>query len=242
MEAPPVLVAAVDRLLARCGASTGSIRVLDLGGGTGGQAVRLATAGYRVTVVDPSPDALAALDRRSREAGVADTLTAIQGDAEGLGAVVGAGSVDIVLCHGVLEHVDDPALALAQIHTALRPGGGLSLVVAQRHAAVLARAVAGRVREAEAILHGEDGRAGPKDPLRRRFTAHQIQTLLTTAGFDPVSFEREGVGVFTDLVPTAALAEDSGLAAILTELEDTASVLPAYADVAAGLHVVAFRA
>ena len=47
-----------------------SSRIVDVGGGTGGFAVRLAQLGHRVTVVDPSPDALAALDRRAREVGV----------------------------------------------------------------------------------------------------------------------------------------------------------------------------
>jgi SAM-dependent methyltransferase len=46
-------------------------RVVDIGGGTGGFAVRLAREGHAVTVVDPSPDALAALARRADEAGVA---------------------------------------------------------------------------------------------------------------------------------------------------------------------------
>ena len=56
--------------------------VLDIGGGTGGFAVRVAELGHRVTVVDPSPDALAALDRRAREseAGVAERVTGQQGD------------------------------------------------------------------------------------------------------------------------------------------------------------------
>ena len=44
--------------------------VLDIGGGTGGFAVRVAELGHRVRVVDPSPDALAALDRRAKESGV----------------------------------------------------------------------------------------------------------------------------------------------------------------------------
>ena len=44
--------------------------ILDIGGGTGGFAVRVAGLGHRVTVVDPSPDALAALARRAREDGV----------------------------------------------------------------------------------------------------------------------------------------------------------------------------
>ena len=50
--------------------SDGPLDVLDIGGGTGGLAVRVAALGHRVSVIDPSPDALAALDRRARDAGV----------------------------------------------------------------------------------------------------------------------------------------------------------------------------
>jgi S-adenosylmethionine-dependent methyltransferase len=45
--------------------------VVDLGGGTGGMAMELGANGYRVRVVDPSPDALAALERRTAEDGLA---------------------------------------------------------------------------------------------------------------------------------------------------------------------------
>ena len=58
----------------------GALDVLDVGGGTGGFAVRVAELGHRVRVVDPSPDALAALDRRAREREVSDRVTGQQGD------------------------------------------------------------------------------------------------------------------------------------------------------------------
>src|SRR3954469_23791112 len=76
--------------------------VLDIGGGTGGFAVRVAGLGHRVSVIDPSPDALAALGRRAQESGVADRVTGQQGDLSSLLDVVPAASVDVVLCHGVL--------------------------------------------------------------------------------------------------------------------------------------------
>ena len=82
--------------------------VVDVGGGTGGFAVPLARAGHRVTVVDASPDALAALTRRATEAGVADRVTAVQGDGDRLAELVPAASADLVLCHSVLEVVDEP--------------------------------------------------------------------------------------------------------------------------------------
>ena len=47
-----------------------SLDVLDTGGGSGSFAVPIARLGHRVTVVDPSPNALFALERRAAEAGV----------------------------------------------------------------------------------------------------------------------------------------------------------------------------
>ena len=154
------------------------LRLLDLGGGTGGMAVPLAEAGHSVTVVDPSADALAALRRRAADAGLEDRVVATQGDSETLPTIVGTERVDLVTCHGTLEHVDDPATALAGISAVLRPGGYLSVVVAQRLAAVLARALAGRFAEAERALLSDDGRWGPGDPLPRRFDAAGLRDLV----------------------------------------------------------------
>ena len=51
------------------------LRVLDLGGGTGGLAVALAEQGHTVTVVDPSPDALASMSRRVAESPAAERIS-----------------------------------------------------------------------------------------------------------------------------------------------------------------------
>jgi ubiquinone/menaquinone biosynthesis C-methylase UbiE len=126
------------------------VAVVDVGGGSGGFAVPLAEAGHRVTVVDPSPDALAALTRRAAEAGVADRVTAVQGDGDRLAELVPASSAGLVLCHSLLELVDDPAVVLRAVAATLRPGGAASVLVANQAAAVLARAMAGQL----AAVHG----------------------------------------------------------------------------------------
>src|SRR2546429_3486274 len=46
-----------------------ALDIVDVGGGTGGLAVPFAAPGHNVTVVDPSPDAPAAAQRRGRRAG-----------------------------------------------------------------------------------------------------------------------------------------------------------------------------
>src|SRR4029077_10422597 len=45
-----------------------ALDIVDVGGGTGGLAVPFAALGHHVTVVDPSPDALAAAQRRAARA------------------------------------------------------------------------------------------------------------------------------------------------------------------------------
>src|SRR5581483_5386296 len=106
--------------------------VVDAGGGTGGFAVPLAELGHRVTVVDASPDALAALERRTAEKGV--RVRALQGDADDLLGAVGTAAADLVLAHSVLEYVDDPAAAMGCLAQVVRPGGAVSLLVAARPA------------------------------------------------------------------------------------------------------------
>jgi len=210
-------------------------RIVDIGGGTGGFAVPLAELGHRVQVVDPSPDALAALDRRANESGVSGRITGQQGDLSTLLDVAEPGSADVVLCHGVLEVVDDPVAALATIAEVLRPGGVLSLLVAQRHAAVVARAMAGHFEQARSILEGAEpaGRSG------RRFTREELEELLTAAGFTLDS--THAVRVFSDLVPGSLLDLEPGASAALLELEQAVSERPEYAPLAAQLHLVATR-
>ncbi|GJF32988.1 methyltransferase [Kitasatospora sp. NE20-6] len=211
--------------------------VLDTGGGTGNFAVPVARLGHRVTVVDPSPDALFALERRAAEAGVTDLVRAVQGDTQTLPEVVEAASVDAVLCHGVLEVVDDPAEALGSLTGTLRKGGLVSLLAANRNGAVLARALAGHFAEARTVLAAEDGRWGASDPMPRRFSAEELGTLAATAGLHVRSVH--GVRVFADLVPGVLVDTEPGALEALLRLEQAAADQPAFHAVATQLHLLA---
>lgn len=217
----------------------GPLDIVDVGGGTGGFAVPLAQAGHRVTVVDPSPDALAALSRRAAEQGLADRVRAVQGDLEDVQTLVAADSADLVLCHSVLQMVEDPAAALRRLAALLRPGGGLSLLVGNRDAAVLARALAGRPAEATHLLTDPDGRWGPADGVARRWTPAQFTSLVETAGL--VVAQQHGIRVVADLVPSAVLDAEAGAAAALLLLERRLADVPPFRDLATQLHVLARR-
>jgi S-adenosylmethionine-dependent methyltransferase len=207
--------------------------VLDTGGGTGNFAVPVARLGHRVTVVDPSPDALFALERRAAEAGVTDLVRALQGDTQTLADLVEPASADVVLCHGVLEVVDDPAEALGQLTAGLRKGGLVSLLAANRNGAVLARAIAGHFAEAHALLAGPDG----PGEARRRFTVEELRALTEAAGLQVVSVH--GVRIFADLVPGVLVDTEPGAVEALLALEQAAAEQPAFHAVATQLHLLA---
>ncbi|HEY5981411.1 MAG TPA: methyltransferase domain-containing protein [Microlunatus sp.] len=202
--------------------------VVDLGGGTGGMAMGLGASGYRVRVVDPSPDALAALERRTAEEGLADRVTAIQGDATELLDLVGPDSVDLVVCHKVLEVVEDPGEALAAVAGVLRPGGALSLVVAQRHAAVLTQAQSGHIAQARRVWN---------DP--NAFDRERILRLVTAAGFEVRT--THGVGTVSGHVAEAVLETEQGAHSELLGLEAEVAEDPAFQALAPHLHVFAIR-
>lgn len=213
-----------------------ALDILDTGGGSGNFAVPLARLGHQVTVVDPSPDALFALERRAAEADAADRVRGVQGDVRGLFDVAERGGYDIVLCHGVLEYVDDPAEGVRNAVAALRPDGILSLLAAGLGGAVLARALAGHFTEAKQALDDPDGRWGTGDPVPRRFTADRLTALVEGAGLRVGAVH--GVRVFADLVPGVLVDTEPGALDALLRLEAAAAELAAFHSVATQLHVL----
>jgi S-adenosylmethionine-dependent methyltransferase len=237
-----VLQAEVLALVARSGRAR--LDIVDAGGGTGGFAVPLAAAGHNVTVVDPSPNSLAAAQRRAAEMSV--PLRAVQGDAADLAMLAGRQSADLVLCHSVLEYVESPAAAMSAIAGVLRPGGTVSVLAASAVATVIHRALAGRFTEARRLLTGIS--AGPAQPPGgaavpgtgpRSFTLAVLTRLIRDSGLQPGA--AHGARVFTDLVAGIAADADPPAAQALLALEKAASAHPAFHDFAAHIHVLGHR-
>ena len=224
----PLLWASLQRILEQPRADAAA-RVLDCGGGSGSLAVPLAAQGAMVTVVDVSIDALATLTRRAAEAGVPDRVSAVQGEAESLAELVPAGTFDLVLAHDLLEDVQNPALVMHQLAAALRPGGVLSVVVANPVAGVLARVLTGDVAGALAAV---------SRPGQHPYDVEVLANQCLAAGLRVQSVD--GLGVFSDLVPGIELERPGALAA-LSELEAAVAARPPYRDIASRLHVQARR-
>ncbi len=98
-------------------------RALDAGCGTGRHAVWMHEEGALVTGIEPNPTMLAlARAKQSR-------IDWRQGELAPLG--LGAAEFEVVVCALVLDHLEEIATPLAELHRALMPGG--TLVISMYH-------------------------------------------------------------------------------------------------------------
>ncbi|MDI1464711.1 methyltransferase domain-containing protein [Catellatospora sp. KI3] len=117
------------------------LRILDVAGGNGVEAVRYAAAGHQVTLVDYAPQMLASARSLAESTGVGNRVTVIESDVAKLVDVVEAGSYDLVLCHNLLPYVADVESTLASVLAPLRPGGLASIIAANAHSEPLRIAI-----------------------------------------------------------------------------------------------------
>ncbi len=180
---------------------TGSLQALDLGGGTGALAVRLARLGHHVTLLDPSLPMLRLAERAAQDAGVTERIALKQGDAEQLATLFDAGSFDLITCHNVLEFVNDPCAVLRSAAHLLRdPLGIISVLVRNQAGEVLKAAlVNGDLDACERNLNAQWGDESLYGGTVRLFTPESLKDMLAQASFI-LAFEG-GVRVVADYLP-----------------------------------------
>jgi S-adenosylmethionine-dependent methyltransferase len=186
-----------------------TLHALDLGGGTGALALRLARLGVHVTLMDASFPMLELANRAAQKAGVTDRIALKHGDAAQLATLFGAASFDLVLCHNVLEFVDDPCAVLRSAARALRdPLGIISVLVRNQAGEVLKAAlVKGDLAASEASLTTEWGDESLYGGKVRLFTAGSLKAMLVGASFAVTA--EHGVRVLADYLPPKVSRSDS---------------------------------
>ncbi|PYC63855.1 SAM-dependent methyltransferase [Streptomyces tateyamensis] len=168
----------VPQLLDGAGVGEGT-RVLDIGTGTGTVAAAACARGARVTAVDAEPSMveLAALNVPAArvQLGLLPDLPFADGEFE---AITG---------NFVLNHVGQPARALAELRRLLRPGGRLALTIWPNPPAP-GQALLGRAVEAVGLTRPAHlPPVAAEDDFPR--TAEGLTELLTTAGLNEVHCE-----------------------------------------------------
>jgi len=108
--------------------------VLDVGGGNGLDAIFLARQGYDVALLDPDPAMLGSAQRLAASTDVAVRVQCYEGDITHLPSQFEGKRYDVVLCHNVLQYVEDATVAIANVCSLLADGGMVSLICGNRYA------------------------------------------------------------------------------------------------------------
>jgi len=207
-------------------------RVLDVAGGNGVAAVRLATQGHEVTVLDPAGAVLSAAIELAEAHGVADRLHVVQAGAQDAPEVFAGHEFDLVLCHNLLHYGESPEerrAILRAIIEPLRSGGLLSVLGPNEDATPLRAAV--RDRSPELALREL---AGPESPWSTPCTVGELVASLAELGMAEIL--RYGVRCVADLMTDAD--EDDP---VLEQLELTLSDRMPHLLTARYFHLIARR-
>ena len=206
------------------------LHALDVGCGTGAAAVRLAGLGFQVTQLDSSKAMLDLARRTAEQAGVVGRITLMQGDAAQLAGLFDPASFDVILCHNVLEFVEDPATVLRAAAHALRDTSAiLSIVVRNQAGEVLKAAIqSGDLAAAEANLITQWAFESLYGGRVRLFTPANIREILNAESLELIA--ERGVRVVADYLPSRISREADYVR--IFELEQALGKRPDFAAVA----------
>jgi len=176
-------------------------RALDLGCGTGAASVRLARLGMHVTLLDSSSAMLDLAKRSIVESGLSDNFALKQGDAVEAAEIFPSQSFDVILCHNVLEYVEDPAAVLCSVARLMQgPSAILSLLVRNQAGEVLKAALqTGDLAAAEHNLVAQSGKESLYGGNVRFFTPEALEAMVKDVGLTISA--RRGVRVVADYLP-----------------------------------------
>ena len=166
-----------------------SAPILDLGGGTGIWALRIAREGYRVVLVDISPGLLACAREKIEAAGLSKLITIAQADICDLSKFAQA-SFPLVLALGdPLSYCADAERALLEMHRVAADRACLIGDVENRYRAALSERRAQSWQDAKRILlEGVAHWPDPENPAPvRQFTPAEIADLLQRTGWSIIS-------------------------------------------------------
>lgn len=96
--------------------------------------------GTHVTLLDSSPTMLELAERTIVQAAVSHKITVKQREAARLADIFQARSFDIILCHNLLEYVDDPAALLRGAVRLMRDSSAILSVLVRNQAGEVLKA------------------------------------------------------------------------------------------------------
>ncbi|HEY9414516.1 MAG TPA: methyltransferase domain-containing protein [Pseudonocardia sp.] len=214
--------------------------VLDVGGGAGHQSFPLARAGYRVTLLDPSPAMLQKARRRLRELpdGARRRVTVVQGDGENADEILNGERFAAVLCHGVLGYLERAEPIVTQLCRCTEAGGVVSIMATNASTMAVRPALERRWADALAAFDATD-EIGVLGVPTKAHTPEQLGELMRSQGVEPQRWY--GVWLFADWLDFSGVEldpADSDQLAAMAAVELEASRRDPYRRLSRPFHLV----
>lgn len=175
------------------------LKVLDAGGGNGLNAECFLARGHHVTIFDSNPEMLEHARARLQGLNLLARCQFVEGRLEAVAEVLDKARFDLILCHHVLEYIDDGLQVLASVGRLAAPQGELSLITLNPVSEVI-RAMIFQHDPAQAELKLTDLAYDAKwFGQARLYELEQITARADDAGWQLHDFR--GMRILADYVP-----------------------------------------
>ena len=194
------------------------LRILDAGGGNGFDSLALARMNHQIDIVDISRQMLNDARANAALAGVTDRLNTHAMDIFSIDKIFSADEFDIVLCHNVIQFVDEVKPLLEMLLQVLKPGGFISLITTNRYSLPYQAAFLEQdLDKAFAQLDAADQYNSIFEVNVHEYRSDEVIEWLTGMG---LNFEKHyGIRCLYNYWGTNELKEDSAVYGKLKKLE-----------------------
>jgi len=166
--------------------SQNQMQILDAGGGNGIDAITLAKQGHFVDIVDYSQEMLADVHRRIEEANVSKRVATYLDDVKNILALFPDTRFDLILCHNVLQYVDDIPRLFRNFSKLLKPKGIISVLSVNRYSIPYHAAfIDTDLDQAFAKLDARKSQTKIFDNEMENYSAEETKEMLANAGIIP---------------------------------------------------------
>jgi len=174
-----------------------SLRILDVGGGNGYDAIPLAREGHRIDLVDFSTEMLKAARTCAEDAGLEQIIQFHQADVTELERLFPQPGFDAVVCHNVLQFVVDAPGLIRQMAAVLISGGFFSLISPNRCSLPYRKAFLDKdLDEAFRQIGSRNFRNTIFNTEMTEYSFEEIRDMLPAAGLEFVA--HYGIRCFAD--------------------------------------------
>jgi S-adenosylmethionine-dependent methyltransferase len=213
-------------------------RALDVGSGTGGFALRLAELGFRVDLLDSSGPMLAFASEQAHARELSHRTSSHLGDAISLPDLFEPASFHVVVCHNLLEYMEEPLAVLRGLAHVLKKDGKsvASVLVRNRWGEVLKTAIKNKdVELAKTALSAETVLDSLYGQPVRVFDPVDVRRMVEQAGLELLA--ERGVRVASDYLGGEIVTEEAYRQ--LLELELLLGAQPQLASIARYTQIIA---